>query len=187
MKLLFQAMASAKNKSPIYGIVLSFVYLIIAGAFVVSGAAFYENIRFESTVSQVLSFTQKVRGFVGEQPGLLLRPGDDLWASMVSVGQISSELRKTNSWDGEFQAIAMSNATMRIETVLPSRSCRRMATHFMGLNSADSNLLSIEAQPDKAVMWSVLYASGSSGPFSPVTGACGWFPLSRIAFVFKIR
>lgn len=180
-------MPASKNKPHIYTFVLVPVTLLILGALGLSVASILENMRFSKATAQVLWFSGVVRSFVSQQGTSFLTPGENVWTSMVSAGQIPETTEQINAWNGRFRAIAQTNATLRIETEVPPPTCRRMVWHFIGMPPQSVNILSIAARETPSMPWSVLYPTDPEERATRIKSSCGNKGLSHLAFVFRIQ
>jgi hypothetical protein len=180
-------MFSLKNRSHLFGFVFVPVVLIILGAFALSAAAIIENMRFVGGTSQVLKHVETIRSFAKEQKTFFLNPGEDVWARMIQVGQISTSAAHTNPWGGELRLIAASETELRIENDLPSQDCRRMTLYFLGSDPVKNGLMLVEARSDQDEQWSTIYPSPDTGRVSVVEASCGVTRHSQLVFVFRIK
>jgi len=179
-------MPSRKNRSQLYAFVLVPIVLILLGAFALSAASVFENMRFAKATTQILSFVRMIRSFAGEQKTFSLNSGEDAWAVMVRLGQISATTKPVNPWGGDIRATAAQGGAVRVETDLPSQDCRRIALYFLGLHPSELGLLSVEAQSDQDATWSVVYPSPAAEQVVRTESSCGTTTHSRLALVFKI-
>jgi hypothetical protein len=177
-------MSSRKYRSNLHDLLFFPVILVILGAFAVSIASVVENLRFVRGTFQLSDFVGKVRAFIQEHPTYSLKPGQDVWVSMVQAGQISSTAPQ-NPWSGDIRAWALSATQIRIETELPSQACRRIASSLLKMNELD--LLSIEAQPERNGAWYTLYPAPSPDEDSTITTFCGTKRRALLAMVYKIK
>jgi hypothetical protein len=180
-------MPSRKHRSRLFNFVVVPVVLILLGAFALSAASVFENLRLAKATSQILEFIRTVRFFMSQQKTSSFSAGEDVWASMVRLGQIPESAASSNPWGGMLRATATANAAMRIESYLPSQDCRRMALYFLGLGPVELGLLSVEAQPDQEASWYAVYPSPDIEPDAAIKAACGTMRYSQLALVFRIK
>ncbi|MFA5041423.1 MAG: hypothetical protein WC464_07305 [Bdellovibrionales bacterium] len=180
-------MPSQGKQSLLFSAVLVPVALIILGAFALSAAAVFENLRFASGTTQILEFVRQVRSFVNEQKTFSFNLGENVWLAMIRFQQIPRTSLQTNPWGGTIRAIITANTEMSIESDLPSQDCRRMASYLIGRGPQTLGLLSIAAHSNQDTTWSVIYPPPPGGQAPTVKAACGPTSLSRLALVFKIK
>lgn len=177
----------AFNSSILYHVVLVPVIVVILGAFGLSAASIYENIRFVRANAQIMSFVQNVRAFQSAKGATPLAPGEDVWASMVRAGQLSKSTPQANPWHGGFWATAAANASLRIIDEVPARDCRRMGLYIIGLDASEIGLLALEVQPQNDSRWYSIPISTEPGISATIEKACGTLDTARLALWFRIR
>jgi hypothetical protein len=159
------------------------VFLLIALIVVISlwitAAAVVENIRFAQATDQILHLIATARDFASTNKNFAAQPGQDLLKELVRAGNGEGVIdgqpaMLKNSWNGYVTATASAPSTMRVETDIASRDCRRMALFFLK-NGRDLGLNMMEANQDTPPLWRQFFnqkGMSSSGNQS-VEVACG--------------
>jgi hypothetical protein len=164
------------------------VIAIIAGAFMLSGGAVVENLRFIGATNQILDLVSNVRVVASGQKGFAQAPGEDIWSDLEHAGQVLPTATPLNPWKGELHAVTVANSAMRIETLLPAHDCRRLALYFLGRQPAELGLLSLQAQPETESGWSQIYPAAAGYKAETLAeSACGNNKTVRLALIFRIR
>jgi hypothetical protein len=176
-----------KKRPHLYYFIRALVASAILGALGVSIASVLENLRFSEATSEILWFARTVRSFANAQQTLSFAPGQDVWDSMVQAKQISASTRKHNPWNGEFGAVAIPNAMMRVETTnIPTHDCRRLALYF-SQSKVPEFLIAIDIQSDQDPAWYAVYPPPLADQVSTVEATCGTGRTAQMDFVFKIN
>lgn len=172
----------------IFNIIITiFIIGIVLAAFILSGAAVFENMRFEKATDQILEPVGLMRSIIAQQPTFAQNQGDDIWTTLARLGRLPAAATHPNPWGSELRAMAVDNGTIRIESDLPTHDCRRMALYFM--NQAQGFGLTImEAQAFGSVVWEPIYPVPVIEAHKDITDiACGNTAAARLGIVFKVR
>ncbi len=178
-------MSVQKTRSPLYDLLFIVLAFVILGALTLSVASILENLRIARASAQFSRFVETVRVYAVAHPTYVFVPGKDVWALMVQDGRISASAAASNPWDGRVSAYAVSPTQIRVETDLPSQSCRRLA--LLMLEENYTNLLSIEAHPDPNTEWAFIFPAPAVGIEKGVAKACGFRHRSQMAMIYKIK
>jgi hypothetical protein len=162
------------------------VAAIVLGALAMSIAAVIENVHFINATNQILGVVGSVRTIAAGQASFAQTPGEDVWADLERLGQIAATSTHPNPWHGDVQIKTVSNAAMRIESVLPTHDCRRMAIYFLEHQPTDLGLISMDAQSVNNRDWMAIYPAVTL-PVRVADLACGRMPYARLALTFTIR
>jgi len=178
---------STQNKSPSFVTIITLlVAVIVLSGMTLAGLALRENLRFSMAISQILWIADSVRSLAAQQANFAPTLNEDLLNDLAGAGQIQANEDRVNPWHGSISAVAVSRTVMRIETDLPTRDCRRLASYFVSHQPADMGLTSMQVQAFDA-SWMEVY------PFSPAAyprifnGACGNASTARFAMVFRLK
>jgi hypothetical protein len=180
-------MSLQNNKPLFYVLTALLVAVIVLGAFAMSGAAIFENLRFVRAADQILELVSMVRSMASQEKGFAQNPGEDIWSDLIGAGQIEQSASHLNPWQGWVRAVTVTNMAMRIESDLPTHDCSRLALYFLGRQPAELGLLRIEAQSTVDTGWFVIYPLAGVTYSYVADSACGHAPYARLALVFRVR
>jgi len=164
------------------------VSVIIAGAVTISFLAAIENLRFIRATDQILQTVVLVRNVASMMKEYAPQPGQDILADLSRFGQLAD--LPINPWHEPLRVAGGVNNSMRIETDLPTRDCRRLAFYLMARDPTDLGLQSIEAAYGIQPAWLRAYPSPPAThahPEAAVENACGTEAYARLGLVFRIR
>jgi hypothetical protein len=179
-------MSLKKNKPLLRLPMVAFVLLIVIGSGALSVAAVLENYWFINAANQILTLVGNARTMAANQKNFAQSPGDDIWADLHHMGQVSDDSARMNPWKGMIDAHVVAPNVMRIESDLPAHDCRRMALYFMAKISSDLGLVSIEAEQYGNPHWTQIFPLQPGQPHAIET-ACGTIDNARLALVVRIR
>jgi len=176
-----------QNKSPSFvrSITLIVAVIVLSGL-TLSGLALRENLRFSMAVSQILWIVESIRSLAGQQANFASTANEDLLKDLAGAGQIQSNEGRVNPWQGILSAVAVTPSVMRIETDLPTRDCRRIASYFFSRQPDQIGIISMQVQAFDA-RWTEIYPVSPAAFPRLVDGACGKAPTARFAMVFKVK
>jgi len=174
-------------------VLLPAVIVVFAGIWV-STTAIIENARFAHATDQILHLVVIMRNISAADKRFATHPGDDLLAGLEHAGlltEVSGGNPSTleNPWKGSITSTATTSSTARIETIMPTRDCRRLSL-FFAHNGADLGLRLMEAREERTdTIWHRFYDHTSDLATlgnQPVEVACGQFPRATLALVFQL-
>ncbi|MDD3371918.1 MAG: hypothetical protein PHE27_08865 [Alphaproteobacteria bacterium] len=180
-------MSPLAPKSPANYILTASVTLIIMVSLVVSAASVRENLLFGEAVSQILWFINTVRTFEKDQKTYTLSSGQDVWANMVQAGRISVTTKHTNPWGGDFQVTAGPNDTMRIENIVPTHNCRRLALYMLESGPEKIGLVAMGARSEQNSIWNTFYPKPTWQKKDMPDISCGVAKNAHLAMIFKMK
>jgi hypothetical protein len=167
--------------------------VIIAGALWVTAAAMIENIRFAQATDQVLLIVGRARELASLNKNFAATPGEDLLTELARISGISGVTEGhpstlMNAWDGTMTAKATAPLTMRLETDMPVRDCRRMAIFFIK-NGEGLGLNMMETSQDASGLWRQFYnrKGMSSSDSTSIEVACGDSARVVLAMIFTLK
>lgn len=174
-------------------ILLPTIAIVLAAAWI-SGMAILENIRFAKATSQILILVKTAHDIAFSDKNFATQPNEDILDDLTRAEALSDTIEGKpvtlrNPWQGSMTSLVTTPSIMRIESIVPSRACRRMAL-FFARTADDLGLKIMEARDEAGKSWRRFYdrASTPSIPDSqPMEAACGDEPRVTLALVFALR
>ncbi|HEU0117111.1 MAG TPA: hypothetical protein VFR09_00635 [Alphaproteobacteria bacterium] len=170
------------------------VIAIIAAAIWIAASSVVENMHFARATQQIIGVLAAAHDYAGREKNYTMQSGEDLVASLARIGTLTDIAKDPppahffNPWSGAVQAVAAGPTTMRLETEVPVRDCRRLAL-FFAKEARSLGLQIMEARSGEGGVWRRFLNEEQDTIVDarPIEAACGDEPEARLALVFRLK
>jgi hypothetical protein len=170
------------------------VVFVICLAIWLAFASVMENMRFAQATNQLVGVISGARDYAAREKNFAMLPGEDLLNPLARTGLVPNievmggNAQIINPWSGVIRATTVAPSTMRIETFVPVRDCRRMALMLVR-DARELGLQLMEAREGSSIAWRRFFEGNNNHNLDsrPIEAACGQWPQATLALVFGLR